>query len=80
MNFFDPRWTSDGKPFGQERFKQIVQERYIISRRLHTSYTDTASISPTERSLILQFMKDDMQREQEALEQKMANRSSNRRR
>lgn len=68
MNFFDPRWTSDKKSYGQERFKQIVQERYLISKRLHTSYSDTASISPTERNLILQFIKDDLQKEQEAIE------------
>ena len=68
MNFFDPRWTNDGKPYGQERFKQIVQERYLISKRLHTSYLDTATISPTERTLVLQFIRDDLQREQEAAE------------
>ena len=68
MNFFDPRWTSDGKPYGRERYKQIVQERYILTKKLNTSYVDTASITPTERNLLLQFLRDDLQREQEAIE------------
>ena len=78
MNFFDPRWTSDGKPFGRERFKQIVNERYLISKHINTSYSDTASISPTERNLILQFIKDDLQREQDAIEHLKNNKSNKR--
>ncbi len=68
MNFFDQRWTSDGKPYGQERFKDIVKERYLISNHTHTSYSDTASISPTERTMILQFIKEDLERKHEAIE------------
>lgn len=68
MNFFDPLLTSDGKPYGQERFRQIVKERYLISNHINTDYTSTASISPTERKLLLQFIKDDLQKKHEAME------------
>ena len=76
-NFFDPRWSSDGKPYGPERYKQIVHERYLLTKKLNTSYTDTASITPTERNLLLQFLKDDLQRESDAIA-RMQNQKHNR--
>lgn len=69
MNFFDPRWTSEHKPYGPERFKQIIKERYLISTHLNTDYVNTASISPTERKMLLQFIKEDLQRKHEMMEQ-----------
>lgn len=65
MSFFDPRWTSEKKPYAPERFRDIVKERYLITTHLNTGYEETASITPTERTLLLQFIKDDLQRKQE---------------
>ena len=77
MNFFDPRWTSENKPYAPERFKDIVKERYLISTHINTSYGETASISPTERVLLLQFIRDDLQKKHEAIE-KIRNQQRNR--
>lgn len=65
LNFLDPQLTSDGKPYGPERFKNIAKERYLISKHTNTSYEDTQSLSPAERSYILQFITEDLQREKE---------------
>ena len=60
MNFLDPELTSDGKPYSIFRLKDIVQERYYISRNMNTSYADTGNITPLERDHLLQFLYDDL--------------------
>ena len=67
MNFFDPLLTSDGKPYGKERFKNIVLERYLISKHTNTSYGDIGNISPIERAYLLDFIQDDLKQQAEAL-------------
>lgn len=59
---------SDGTPYATLLYENIVKERYIISNILNTSYTDTASITPTERKLIMKYMKEDLRRKQENME------------
>lgn len=63
MNFFDPLWTSEGKPFAPEQFKAIVNERYQISKHTHTSYTDVGEITPTERAYLMQFLVEDAKKQ-----------------
>ena len=40
VDFLDPILTSDGRPYGPHRFKEIAKERYLISRHCHTSYKE----------------------------------------
>lgn len=56
MNFFDPKWTSDGKPFGPYKYKELVKQLYIITKACNTSYTDLLNITPTERDIILEML------------------------
>ena len=63
--------TSDGKPYGVARFKQIVEECYIISKRINTSYNDLMKITPLERTYLIQFIKRDLERENELREKLM---------
>ena len=67
--FLDPELTSDGKPYGPERYRQLVQERYLIVKHGHISYDDTGKMTPTERSLIMRALLEDSRREKEQLEQ-----------
>ena len=60
MNFFDPVLTSDGQRYGEFRYKEIVKERYLISKHTNTSYKDTEFITPVERSYLLQFIIEDL--------------------
>lgn len=59
-SFLDPQLTEDGKPYGPYRFKEIVRERYLISREINTSYTDTGQITPAERGYLIEFIADDI--------------------
>ena len=56
MSFFDPKWTSDGKPFGPYKYKDLVKQLYIITKTCNTSYTDLLNITPTERDIILEML------------------------
>ena len=66
----DPQLTSDGKLYAPLRYRQIVEERYQISKHTNTSYTDLANITPTERTYLLEFIKRDLEHEQEIIRKK----------
>ena len=66
----DPLTTTDGQPYGPERYKQIVQERYIISKNCNTSYKDVGDMTPTEREYILSFIKEEFDKHKEMMKQR----------
>ena len=68
LNFFDPLWTSDGKPFAPEQFKAIVKDRYLISKNMNTSYSDVCEITPTERAYLMQLLVEDAQKQAEIID------------
>ena len=70
VNFLDPLLTSDGKPYAPLRFQQIIEERYQISKHTHTSYTDLADISPTERKYLIEFIKRDLEHQNKLIQDK----------
>ena len=61
--------TSDGRPYAPERYREIVRERYEISKRINTSYNDLGDITPTERNYLMQFILEDIERENKLIEQ-----------
>lgn len=65
--------TSNGKLFAPERFKEIVKERYLISRFSNTSYNEVGNITPLEREYLLEFIYDEKKKEQEAYEEAKRN-------
>ena len=69
LSFFDPPLTPDGKDYKTERYKDIIKERFLISKHIHTSYQDTSYISPLERMYLLQLIMEDLQKKQEITEQ-----------
>ena len=68
----DPQLTSSGKPYAPLRYKEIVNERYLITKYTHTSYLDIGSITPTERNYLLEMIKNDIDKENE-IKQKIIN-------
>ena len=56
------------QPYGPERFKQITKERYYITKYTNTSYLDVGKITPTERDLLMSFIKEDLEKTKESLE------------
>lgn len=59
----------DGKPYPPQRYKQIVKERYLITKHTNTSYADTLNITPTERAYLLEFIIDDLKLQQAKMEE-----------
>lgn len=66
----DPRFNKDGKPYGPIRYKEIVKERYMITKNLNTSYTDVGKITPRERLYLMEFIADEIQKTKELAEQR----------
>lgn len=69
QSFLDPELTSDGKPYAPFRFKEIIRERYIITKNTNTSYGDIGNMTPTERAYMLEFIGDDFKKNAELVEQ-----------
>jgi len=76
-NFFDRQFTKDGKPYAPFRYKEIVKELFIISREINTSYTDLLSITPREKNYMLEFIRERVEREKEAIEKARMERELN---
>lgn len=62
--------TSDGKPYGPFRYKQIVQECYLISKNMNTSYTEVRdTITPIERKMMLEFLNEEAEKVKKSFEE-----------
>lgn len=68
-SFLDPQLTSDGKPYGPFRYKQIVRERYYISKNINTSYNDIGQMTPIEREYLLEFITEDIKKNNKIIEE-----------
>lgn len=66
----DPQFTKDNKPYGPFRYKEIVKERYLISKTINTSYNEIGQITPTERRYILEFIAEEVQKSKEIIEER----------
>lgn len=61
----------DGSPYAVQRYKQIVEERYQISKYCNTSYSDTGNITPTERRYLLSFINEDLEAKNRIVEENL---------
>lgn len=80
LNFLGPTVDENGNPVGPQEYETIVKERYLISKRLNTSYTDTGNISVHERRLLLKYISDEIAHEQEMINQQQQKQSKGSRR
>lgn len=71
-SFLDPRLTKDGKVYGPIRFKKIVEECWMISDNIHTSYTDVLNMSFQERVYLLELINRKLKDTKEAIEDAQA--------
>lgn len=53
-------------------YKELVRERYLVSKHTNTSYTDVANLTPLERRYILEFITDDVEKQNAAYEKAKA--------
>lgn len=72
MSFSDPQQlikTDDGEmPYGVYRFQQIIDECFIISKTINTSYTDLMNISVRERDRMIEIIVEDNKKQKEELD------------
>ena len=45
----------------------ITKEKYIISKRIHTSFLDLDEITPLERKMVLKFIVEDLKEQNAAI-------------
>jgi hypothetical protein len=74
-SFLDPQLTSDGKPYGPKRYKEIVKECWYISDNLHTSYTDVLDLSFQERFYLIQYINEKQDATKRAIEEARSKKS-----
>ena len=55
-------------PYGVYRYNEIIDECYIISKLINTSYLDLMEISVRERDRMLELINEENTREQERIE------------
>ena len=67
-SFLDLQTTSDGKPYGPIRFKQLVKECYLIAKNTNTPYTALLDITPTEKDELINLIVEENKRSEEAIE------------
>lgn len=59
----------DGTPYATERYKQIIEERYQITKYCNTSYEDSGNMTPSERRYLLQFIKNDLEKNDKMMQE-----------
>ena len=72
QTFLDPLYTETGEPYGPARYKRIVQECYLISKNMNTSYADVLKMTPIEREYLINFLLEDYNEKKKAMEQEIA--------
>lgn len=75
QSFLDPLTSSDGTPYRQKRYKELVKECWYISDQLHTSYTDVLDIAISDRLLLIKLINEKIQATNKAMEEAKANRN-----
>lgn len=70
--------TNDGKkvPYGPWKYRKIVEECYLISHQIHTSYLDMLQITPMEKDMMLKFINDELKVQKESYDRLKAKRES----
>lgn len=61
--------TEDGEmPYGVYRYQELIDESYIISKVIHTSYVDILDISIREKDRMLELINEENKRNREDLD------------
>ena len=74
----DPKYNEDGTPYGPKRFKDIVKERYFISKKCSTTYNEVGNITPVERQYIIEFILEELEKEKKMIQEAEAKKGSGR--
>lgn len=58
----------DDPEFKSLVMQNIIQEKYQISKRIHTSFIELDEITPTERKSLLKLLVDDLKEEERIIQ------------
>ena len=75
----DPSRTSDGKPYGPWRFREIIKQAYAISHQIHTSYLDVLDMTPREMNYLCELISVEAERMRNAIDEAKKKASSGKR-
>ena len=67
QSFITPQLTSDGKPYGPIKYKELLKEAYLIVKHTGATYDDVMSMSPTERKYVLSFLIEEAERNKKSI-------------
>ena len=78
VNFLDLLYdknatTKDGQLFAPQLFKKLVNDCYLISKFIHTSYNDVLDITPMEKDTLISFIKRDNEEENKRMQESLKN-------
>lgn len=75
--------TKDGKPYGPERYRQLVTNCYLISKNCNTSYVDVRDkMTPSEMTQIMKLINQEIEEKKkyyEKIKQERDQKKQNRR-
>ena len=71
QTFLDPLYTENGEPYGPARYRRLMQECFLISKNMNTSYSDVKKITPREREQLINFLLEDYNEKKKAVEQEL---------
>lgn len=72
QTFLDPLYTENGEPYGPARYRRLMQECFLISKNMNTSYSDVKKITPKEREQLINFLLEDYKEKKKAVDQEVA--------
>lgn len=55
-------------PYGLARYNQLVNQCYIISKKINTSYTDLMNVTPKELDTMLELIEEETKQQNEQYE------------
>lgn len=55
--------------------ENLTKEKYVISKKTHTSYLDLDEITTTERKMLLKFIVEDLKEQSDAMEKAKSKRN-----
>ena len=74
----DPRLIEHPEEAGKI-YRDITQQRYLLSKHMHTSYIDTLHITPLERQYLFEFITEQLEKEKASYEKAVENNGDRRR-
>lgn len=72
QTFLDPLYTENGEPYGPARYRRLMQECFLISKNMNTSYSDVKKITPREREQLINFLLEDYNEKKKAVDKEVA--------